>query len=82
MLPWRPCAPRWSELGAERVAAFYVEPIQGSGGVLVPPKGWMKAMRDVCRELDILFVADEVITGFGRTGPLFACSKTRSCLIS
>ena len=61
--------------GAERVAAFYAEPIQGSGGVLVPPKGWMKAMRDVCRELDILFVADEVITGFGRTGPLFACSE-------
>jgi putrescine aminotransferase len=63
------------ELGAERVAAFYAEPIQGSGGVLVPPKGWMKAMRDLCRELDILFVADEVITGFGRTGPLFACSE-------
>jgi adenosylmethionine-8-amino-7-oxononanoate aminotransferase len=63
------------ELGAERVAAFYAEPIQGSGGVLVPPRGWMKAMRGVCRELDILFVADEVITGFGRTGPLFACSQ-------
>ncbi|MEY9785139.1 aspartate aminotransferase family protein [Sinorhizobium fredii] len=62
------------QLGADRVAAFYVEPIQGSGGVLVPPPGWMKAMRDVCHELDILFVADEVITGFGRTGPLFACS--------
>ncbi|PZM15030.1 aspartate aminotransferase family protein [Rhizobium tubonense] len=62
------------ELGADRVAAFYVEPIQGSGGVLVPPPGWMKAMRDLCTELDILFVADEVITGFGRTGPLFACS--------
>jgi putrescine aminotransferase len=63
------------EIGAERVAAFYAEPIQGSGGVLVPPKGWMKAMRDLCRELDILFIADEVITGFGRTGPLFACSE-------
>ncbi|PKA43542.1 aspartate aminotransferase family protein [Rhizobium sullae] len=61
--------------GADRVAAFYAEPIQGSGGVLVPPRGWMKAMRDVCRDLDILFVADEVITGFGRTGPLFACSE-------
>jgi len=61
------------ELGADRVAAFYVEPIQGSGGVLVPPPGWMKAMRDLCTELDIVFVADEVITGFGRTGPLFAC---------
>jgi putrescine aminotransferase len=62
------------ELGADRVAAFYVEPIQGSGGVLVPPSGWTKAMRDLCTELDILFIADEVITGFGRTGPLFACS--------
>ncbi|MFH5775580.1 aspartate aminotransferase family protein [Paracoccus sp. NGMCC 1.201697] len=59
--------------GADRVAAFYVEPIQGSGGVLVPPPGWIAAMRAVCKELDILFIADEVITGFGRTGPLFAC---------
>lgn len=62
------------EIGAERVAAFYVEPIQGSGGVLVPPKGWLKAMHEVCKEYDVLLVADEVITGFGRTGPLFACS--------
>ncbi|GAA3103254.1 aspartate aminotransferase family protein [Rhizobium viscosum] len=62
-------------IGADRVAAFYAEPIQGSGGVIVPPNGWLKAMRDLCRELDILFVADEVITGFGRTGPLFACSQ-------
>lgn len=62
-----------AELGADRVAAFYVEPIQGSGGVLVPPAGWLKAMRAVCAEQDVLFVVDEVITGFGRTGPLFAC---------
>lgn len=61
------------ELGAENVAAFFCEPIQGSGGVIVPPAGWLKAMRNTCRELDILFVADEVITGFGRTGPMFAC---------
>ncbi|MDR7126661.1 aminotransferase class III-fold pyridoxal phosphate-dependent enzyme [Pseudotabrizicola sp. 4114] len=60
-------------IGAERVAAFYLEPIQGSGGVLVPPPGWVRAMRDTCTECGILFVADEVITGFGRTGPLFAC---------
>jgi adenosylmethionine-8-amino-7-oxononanoate aminotransferase len=62
-----------AELGADNVAAFFCEPIQGSGGVIVPPVGWLKAMRDTCTELDILFVADEVITGFGRTGPLFAC---------
>jgi adenosylmethionine-8-amino-7-oxononanoate aminotransferase len=61
--------------GPERVAAFFAEPIQGSGGVLVPPPGWMKAMRDLCAEHDILFVADEVITGFGRTGPMFACAE-------
>jgi adenosylmethionine-8-amino-7-oxononanoate aminotransferase len=62
-----------AELGADNVAAFFCEPIQGSGGVIVPPKGWLKAMRDAARELDILFVVDEVITGFGRTGPMFAC---------
>ncbi|MBJ9660364.1 aspartate aminotransferase family protein [Burkholderia gladioli] len=62
-----------AELGADRVAAFFCEPVQGSGGVIVPPPGWLKAMRDACRRLGILFVADEVITGFGRTGPLFAC---------
>lgn len=63
------------ELGADRVAAFYAEPIQGSGGVLVPPTGWLKALHAVCKEHDILFVADEVITAFGRTGPLFACEN-------
>ncbi|MFM0631095.1 aspartate aminotransferase family protein [Paraburkholderia xenovorans] len=62
-----------AELGADNVAAFFCEPIQGSGGVIVPPVGWLKAMRESCRKLGILFVADEVITGFGRTGPLFAC---------
>ncbi len=62
-----------AELGAEHVAAFFCEPIQGSGGVIVPPVGWLKAMREATRELDILFVVDEVITGFGRTGPMFAC---------
>jgi 4-aminobutyrate---pyruvate transaminase len=62
-----------AQLGAENVAAFFCEPIQGSGGVIVPPKGWLKAMSDAARELDILFVVDEVITGFGRTGPMFAC---------
>ena len=62
-----------AELGADNVAAFFCEPIQGSGGVVVPPVGWLKAMREAARDLDILFVADEVITGFGRTGPMFAC---------
>lgn len=62
-----------AELGADNVAAFFCEPIQGSGGVIVPPVGWLKAMREAARQLGILFLVDEVITGFGRTGPLFAC---------
>ena len=59
--------------GVQHVAAFFCEPVLGSGGVIVPPKGWLRAMADTCRELGILLVVDEVITGFGRTGPLFAC---------
>ncbi len=62
-----------AELGPDNVAAFFCEPIQGSGGVIVPPVGWLKAMRAATEELGILFLADEVITGFGRTGPMFAC---------
>lgn len=62
-----------AELGAETVAAFVCEPVQGSGGVLVPPRGWLPAMQATCRELGILFIVDEVITGFGRIGPLFGC---------
>lgn len=62
-------------VGPEKVAAFFCEPIQGSGGVVVPPRGWLKAMETTCRELGILLVVDEVITGFGRTGPMFACES-------
>lgn len=63
-----------AEIGAERVAAFICEPIQGSGGVIVPPPGFLKAMRATCDRLGILLIVDEVITAFGRTGPMFACS--------
>ena len=62
-----------AELGSGTVAAFLCEPVQGSGGVIVPPKGFLTAMQNACRALGILFVVDEVITGFGRTGPMFAC---------
>ena len=62
-----------AEIGADKVAAFCCEPIQGSGGVIVPPVGWLKALREACTRLGILMLVDEVITGFGRTGPLFAC---------
>ncbi|SFH71983.1 Adenosylmethionine-8-amino-7-oxononanoate aminotransferase [Collimonas sp. OK307] len=62
-----------AELGADQVAAFICEPILGSGGVIVPPPGYLRAMRDTCDRLGILLIVDEVITGFGRTGPMFAC---------
>ena len=62
-----------SEIGADNVAAFFCEPVVGSGGVIVPPKGWLKAIADTCKRLGILFLVDEVITGFGRTGKMFAC---------
>ena len=61
------------ELGSDSVAAFIAEPVQGSGGVIVPPTGWLNAMYEACQDLGILFITDEVITGFGRTGPMFAC---------
>ncbi|MEJ6394586.1 aminotransferase class III-fold pyridoxal phosphate-dependent enzyme [Gymnodinialimonas sp. 2305UL16-5] len=60
-------------LGKENVAAFFCELVMGSGGVVVPPDGFATTMQAACRDLGILFVVDEVITGFGRTGPLFAC---------
>ncbi len=59
-------------IGAENVAAFLAEPIMGAGGVLVPPSGYLPRMREVCREFDILYVSDEVVTGFGRLGHFFA----------
>lgn len=61
------------EIGKDKVAAFICELVQGSGGVIVPPVGFAAAMQQACRDLDILFIVDEVITGFGRTGPMFAC---------
>ena len=58
--------------GAESVAAIFVEPVQGAGGVIPPPEGYLAALRALCRETGVLFVADEVITGFGRLGAWFA----------
>jgi putrescine aminotransferase len=58
--------------GADTIAAIFVEPVQGAGGVIVPPDGYLTALRDMCRRHEILFVADEVITGFGRLGAWFA----------
>lgn len=56
----------------ERTVAFLVEPIQGEGGVNVPPVGYLAGAAELCRERDILFLADEIQTGLGRTGRLFA----------
>ena len=55
------------------VAAVFVEPIQGEGGYIVPPPGWLAAIRDLCDRHDILLVLDEVQTGVGRTGTMWAC---------
>ncbi|PDM39688.1 MULTISPECIES: ornithine--oxo-acid transaminase [unclassified Geobacillus] len=54
-------------------AAFLVEPIQGEAGIRIPPQGFLKAAYDVCKEHNVLFIADEIQTGLGRTGKLFAC---------
>lgn len=54
-------------------AALMLEPIQGEGGVIVPPDGYLKEAYDICQANQVLFVADEIQTGFGRTGKMFAC---------
>ncbi|WP_339226940.1 aspartate aminotransferase family protein [Oceanobacillus sp. FSL K6-2867] len=59
------------EEGPETIAAFIAEPVQGAGGVLIPPSNFFKEVRNVCNEYGILLIADEVITGFGRTGKMF-----------
>ncbi|HKF82733.1 MAG TPA: aspartate aminotransferase family protein [Solirubrobacterales bacterium] len=61
------------ELGEERVAALMVEPVFGSGGVIVPPRGYLRRLREICDRRGILLIVDEVITGFGRTGTWFGC---------
>jgi putrescine---pyruvate transaminase len=58
--------------GPETVSAVILEPVVSSGGFIIPPIGWLRAVRAVCDELDVLMIADEVITGFGRTGRWFA----------
>jgi len=59
------------EVGVENVAAFIAEPVQGAGGVIVPPESYWPKIREILARYDILFVADEVICGFGRTGEWF-----------
>lgn len=61
--------------GGSTIAAVFVEPIAGSTGILVPPKGYLERLREICDEHGILLVFDEVITGFGRTGSAFASQE-------
>ena len=58
--------------GPDSVAMFIAEPVQGAGGVIVPQDDYFPRIREICNEYDVLLVADEVITGFGRTGEMFA----------
>jgi putrescine---pyruvate transaminase len=62
-------------VGPERVAAFIGEPVVGAGGVIPPAEGYWAAVAEVCREHDVLLIADEVITGFGRLGSWFGCER-------
>ncbi len=64
-------ADKIEEIGAERIAAFIAEPIQGAGGVIVPPESYWPEVKKICQHYGILLVADEVICGFGRTGEWF-----------
>lgn len=69
----------YGDLGAlevainQNTAAFLVEPIQAEAGILIPPQDYLKKAKDICRKHNILFIADEIQTGLGRTGRLFAC---------
>ena len=68
---------RIAQLGADNVAAFIAEPIMGAGGVLVAPRGYHRKMWEICKENDVLYIADEVVTGFGRLSAWFASEEVR-----
>ncbi|ABK64903.1 4-aminobutyrate--2-oxoglutarate transaminase [Mycobacterium avium] len=61
------------QIGADSLAAVIIEPIQGEGGFIVPAEGFLPTLLDWCRRNDVLFIADEVQTGFARSGAMFAC---------
>ncbi|QZT64253.1 aspartate aminotransferase family protein [Mycolicibacterium austroafricanum] len=64
-----------SEIGADNIAALVTEPVQGTGGVHPPREGYLSRLAELCRDNDILLILDEVITGFGRTGTMFAAER-------
>ncbi|MDD4600461.1 Putrescine aminotransferase [bioreactor metagenome] len=74
-IPYGDSAALEKALIKEDVAAFIVEPIQGEGGIIVPPEGYLKKVRDICTAHNALLIVDEIQTGFGRTGKLFACEN-------
>jgi putrescine---pyruvate transaminase len=72
---WHDLEAAVAEHGAGRIAAFFCEPVIGTGGILPPNGDYLEQVQRICRENDILLVVDEVITGFGRTGRLFASER-------
>jgi putrescine aminotransferase len=73
MVPYGELAPLEKELKKGNTAAVIVEPIQGEGGVIVPPDGYLKGAKELCAKYGALLIVDEIQTGFGRTGEMFAC---------
>jgi 4-aminobutyrate aminotransferase/(S)-3-amino-2-methylpropionate transaminase len=65
----------YTEVAPEEIAAVIMEPVQGEGGFIVPPKSFVQGVYKICKQHDILFIADEIQTGFGRTGTMFASSQ-------
>lgn len=72
-IPFGDSASLREKLRKNGYAAFIVEPIQGEGGVILPPQGYLKEVEEICREYETLLILDEVQTGLGRTGEMFAC---------
>jgi adenosylmethionine-8-amino-7-oxononanoate aminotransferase len=70
---------RIAQLGADNIAAFFAEPVMGAGGVLVAPKGYHARVQQLCKANDILFIADEVVTGFCRMGEWFVSDSLYNC---
>jgi ornithine--oxo-acid transaminase len=73
LVPYNDLAALEHELKDNNVAAFMVEPIQGEAGVVLPDDGYLKGVRDLCSQYNVLFIADEIQTGLARTGKMLAC---------
>jgi ornithine--oxo-acid transaminase len=73
LVPYNDIAALEQAFQDKNVAAFMVEPIQGEAGVVIPEEGYLKAVRDLCTQYNVLFIADEIQTGLARTGKLLAC---------